>query len=548
MANDLKILITAALNKDTSIAEINKGIDQLKGKIDKLNLSIKLDNSVLNILKDFSNQMSKISDVAKNTGKIIQESINPDGSKTKTTYYNGLKGEFSQIEVAAKQSGEAQLKSFNDVLNGFSRVTSEASKYNAELVKVAETIKLVNDTGSQTRTVKMNGLGQVTGYTDTNNVAKQHQLNAQATKEEQDLIDQIEKFRLQSLQRRAQEERAWEQAQAQAINKNAELERQEIVKTQATRKAYEDWWLKSLVQQDQAQARQGQVNQQKLLSEKNNLTQSLQKMYDSGSLNEKFFDNFNKGINSAKNIEELNKLQAGLERVSQYTKNQNLQQGLLNQAHSLLGSGKIVDESGINNLISSLNRLNLSGATATRELSLMQAELNGYRASATAASEQTSTFGTVLGKTLGNLSMYFGGFMLFTQAFNALKDGISTVNELNKSLTEISIVTYQNQQQVSALGEEYNKLAQQMGVTTKDIAQEATELYRQGLSADEVTSRMKVITEYAKISSIDTKTASEIMTAAINSMGVSATRAADVWSLLGDSTATGKIVPLITVM
>jgi TP901 family phage tail tape measure protein len=122
------------------------------------------------------------------------------------------------------------------------------------------------------------------------------------------------------------------------------------------------------------------------------------------------------------------------------------------------------------------------------------------------------------------------------------------VNELNKSLTEISIVTYLNQQQVSALGEEYNKLAQQMGVTTKDIAQEATELYRQGLSADEVTSRMKVITEYAKISSIDTKTASEIMTAAINSMGVSATRAADVWSLLGDSTATGKIVPLITVM
>jgi TP901 family phage tail tape measure protein len=127
----------------------------------------------------------------------------------------------------------------------------------------------------------------------------------------------------------------------------------------------------------------------------------------------------------------------------------------------------------------------------------------------------------------------------FFQSFNFLKDGISYVNELNKSLTEISIVTYQSQQQVAALGEQYNKLAQNLGVTTDELASTAAELYRQGLSADQVTSRMKIITEYAKISSLDTKSASEIMTAAINSMGVSASRAADVWSYLGDATATG---------
>jgi TP901 family phage tail tape measure protein len=51
---------------------------------------------------------------------------------------------------------------------------------------------------------------------------------------------------------------------------------------------------------------------------------------------------------------------------------------------------------------------------------------------------------------------------------------------------------------------------------------------------------MKTIIEYAKISSLDINTASEIMTAAINSMGVSAKRAADVWSYLGDATATGS--------
>jgi TP901 family phage tail tape measure protein len=78
-----------------------------------------------------------------------------------------------------------------------------------------------------------------------------------------------------------------------------------------------------------------------------------------------------------------------------------------------------------------------------------------------------------------------------------------------------------------------------MGVSTTEIAQTSAGLFRQGLSQDDVTKRMKTIIEYAKISSLDINTASEIMTAAINSMGVSATKAADVWSYMGDATATG---------
>lgn len=128
----------------------------------------------------------------------------------------------------------------------------------------------------------------------------------------------------------------------------------------------------------------------------------------------------------------------------------------------------------------------------------------------------------------------------FFQSWNFFKDGISYVNDLNKALTEISIVTYKDQAQVSALGEQYNKLGQQIGVSTDELAKTSAELYRQGLTTDQVNSRLRIVTQYAKISSLDTQTASEIMTAAINSMGVSARKAADVWSLLGDATATGS--------
>lgn len=277
---------------------------------------------------------------------------------------------------------------------------------------------------------------------------------------------------------------------------------------------------------------------QKLVDAQDKVRESLKKMYDQGMLNEQFFTNFNKVIDSKKNVDEINKVSEALQRVNQYTKNQGMQQGLLSQSQALLNSGKIVDSAGINELITRLNSLNVSGANATRELSIMQSQLRGFQTGASTAAEEITTLGGALKNAFGNISMYYGGFMLFTESFNALKDGINTINDLNKSLTEISIVTYQNQQQVAALGESYNKLASQMGVTTSDITQEATELYRQGLTADQVTERMKVITEYAKISSIDTKTASEIMTAAINSMGVSAQHAADTWAYLGDATAT----------
>jgi TP901 family phage tail tape measure protein len=107
-------------------------------------------------------------------------------------------------------------------------------------------------------------------------------------------------------------------------------------------------------------------------------------------------------------------------------------------------------------------------------------------------------------------------------------------------LTDISIVTGQSQQQVASLGQEYNKLAGTLGVTGDQLSKTAADLYRQGLSASEVKSRMQEITKYANISSIDVQQASEIMTAAINSMGVSANKASDTWAFLGDATATGK--------
>jgi hypothetical protein len=193
-----------------------------------------------------------------------------------------------------------------------------------------------------------------------------------------------------------------------------------------------------------------------------------------------------------------------------------------------------VNQTATNALNSLTNQMRtLSSINTARPMQNLSSGLNSVASSAQNAHQHTLTLGSALQQAFQKFPVWLIASTTLFQSFNFLKDGISYVNELNKSLTEISIVTYQSQQQVAALGEQYNKLAQSMGTTTDELSATAAELYRQGLSADQVTSRMKTITEYAKISSLDTKSASEIMTAAINSMGVSAQKAADVWSYLG---------------
>lgn len=129
---------------------------------------------------------------------------------------------------------------------------------------------------------------------------------------------------------------------------------------------------------------------------------------------------------------------------------------------------------------------------------------------------------------------------IFVNLTRFFTEGISYANQLNDSLTQISIVTGKNQQQVAALGQEYSNLSKELSVTTLAISQAATEFYRQGLSQAEVMERVKVSTEYAKISNLSFTDSVDILTAAVNSMNIPIEKATDVFSYLGDATATGK--------
>lgn len=200
----------------------------------------------------------------------------------------------------------------------------------------------------------------------------------------------------------------------------------------------------------------------------------------------------------------------------------------------------LIDNNELEDYLKKVNQLSVDTPNVQRQMrsfamELKQIETNA-KTSAMAldtANKSSISFGNAIKTAFEKFSIWLVAGSAIMQSWRFFTNGISYVNELNKSLTEISIVTGKTQKEVEELAKEYAELAFQMGVTTKEITKASVEFYRQGLSEAEVMERMKVATQYARISNLDFTQSAEILTATTNSMGVSIERASDVFSYLG---------------
>lgn len=146
------------------------------------------------------------------------------------------------------------------------------------------------------------------------------------------------------------------------------------------------------------------------------------------------------------------------------------------------------------------------------------------------------------GEAMKTAAYKFGIWSAITASYfkviREISTGIKFITEMDSALTEIGMVTNQTREQTAGLAKEYNNLAKEMKVLTSDLTSSAVEFYRQGLSQEEVMERMRVSTMYSKIANLEFATSAEVLTATVNSMGIDIERAADVFLLLGDATAT----------
>lgn len=133
-----------------------------------------------------------------------------------------------------------------------------------------------------------------------------------------------------------------------------------------------------------------------------------------------------------------------------------------------------------------------------------------------------STLSSKLKESATNLINYSLGYRLLSRLDNVLRDSIGTIKELDDALTNVRIVTGETNEQVKETIQSYAELGQQLGATTKDVAEGSIEWLRQGKTVEETTILLTQSTKLSKLGAMDAREATEKLTASLNGFNLSA--------------------------
>lgn len=140
-----------------------------------------------------------------------------------------------------------------------------------------------------------------------------------------------------------------------------------------------------------------------------------------------------------------------------------------------------------------------------------------------------------LGATTQHLITQFGHRM-FQRAIQETK---RFVQEYDKDMTTIQMITLKSDSEIGNLGQNLIQKAVDMHASVSETTSAAAELYRQGLSDEEVDTRLEDVIKFSKVAGIKTTEASKIITTALqNGLVDTSEEAMDALVALGDSAAT----------
>lgn len=168
-----------------------------------------------------------------------------------------------------------------------------------------------------------------------------------------------------------------------------------------------------------------------------------------------------------------------------------------------------------------VNRLVDDEKERLRNLKNKDKDTNAIEGLKQAKDKQSST----LGRAFKEFSLYAIALRTIKQA---AREAISTIKELDKSLTEQAMVTGKTRQQTYALLSSYQELAAQTGSTTREIADLATQFMRQGKTTQESLVLTEAAMSAAKVAGISASESINYLTTALNGFQLSANDAMSV--------------------
>lgn len=130
------------------------------------------------------------------------------------------------------------------------------------------------------------------------------------------------------------------------------------------------------------------------------------------------------------------------------------------------------------------------------------------------AIERSITWGLAMGALYGNL--------------RKIREGIIFLQDLDKELTEVSMITGMTRDQTRELAQEYARLGAEISKTVTEISAVNKELIRQGLPLEVARERMEAILKLSATANITTEESLGIITSSVNAMKENAEKTSDI--------------------
>lgn len=159
-----------------------------------------------------------------------------------------------------------------------------------------------------------------------------------------------------------------------------------------------------------------------------------------------------------------------------------------------------------------LNGLKTSGDFSKVDIDKLDRQFSEFKTNVVSLGQEGQTTFGKLRSQMEKLGVYLSASALLMGAWRQVKQTISTVIELDKVVTDLSVATGMNRKETQELLDTYSELGKELGATTESIAGAADDWLRQGKSIATTNELIKDSLMLSKLGKIDSSEATTALT------------------------------------
>ncbi|NFD87601.1 phage tail tape measure protein [Clostridium botulinum] len=515
MAETYSIQLGVGFNFEEAKQNLNKMINDLQ-KDYKVNINFNNVNFD-KIINDYKN---------------LQQQLQSNGIKLNTDGFKQISQDLDKVSTKMKQVGDnfVPVKNVKEWSNGIGEVVKLTEKIDAKTGQVVSKYKEVSTNVRQVRDEESKLANLMANAREKSNVKQRQEELKTIQKQAQAINKNIElEYKLKQVQNTQANDTARKLAYQEEQNRlknTTEIQKKieriitgsnETIAQQQTRlnrnngQQYEQFWLKALKEKEQ-----------KTIEVENRIAQAEQKRIQ--KLGQE------KGFASG-----------GMFGNDSYIKAQI--QAIYGADASIKSYKRTLDSAGNSQIKMTVatqqsnNQTKEFGVTIDRNTQKIYQNSEAIKVSNKHISNAFERMGNSI-KQMASMALTMG---LVYKGLAKFSQGIEFVKRLDQQMVQVREITGMTQEQTDKLTSSYSKMSVNLATTLTDMSKLTVELTRQGLAIDETNKRMQIFSKFNKVINGDINQSTELMTAGINSLQVDAQELSDVLVKVGAVSGTSAV-------